>query len=43
MDALDNFCTDHPLVDWYKTMEQEGHSKYFSKRIGFWTWWLSIL
>jgi len=26
MDALDNFCTDHPFVDWYKTTQDEGHS-----------------
>jgi len=39
----DDFYTDYPFVDWYKTTQHEGHSQYFSKRIGFWTRWLSIL
>jgi len=26
MDALDNFYTDNPFVDWYKTTQDEGHS-----------------
>jgi len=30
-----DFYTDHPFVDWYKTMQGEGHSQDFSKRIGF--------
>jgi len=40
MDALDHFYTDQSFVDWHKTTQDEGH---FSKRIGFWTCWLSIL
>jgi len=39
MEALDDFYTDHPFVDWYMTTQNEGHSQHFSKRIGFWTWW----
>jgi len=41
--ALDDFYKDYPFADWYKTTQDEGHSQYFSKKIGFWTWWLSIL
>jgi len=26
MDALDNFYTDHPFVDGYKTTQDEGQS-----------------
>jgi len=37
MDAVDNFYTDQSFVDWYKTAKDI----HFSKRIGFWTWWLS--
>jgi len=40
MDALDEFYTDHPFVDWYKTTQGEGHSQNCSKRIRFWTWWV---
>jgi len=43
MEALGDFYTDHPFVDWYMTMQDEGPSQHFSKRIGFWTWWLSVL
>ena len=43
MDALDNFYTYHPFVDWYKTTQDKRHSQHFSKRIGFWTWCLSNL
>jgi len=43
MDALDDFYTDHPFVDWYKTMQDKGHSQHFSKNIVFWTWLLSTL
>jgi len=43
MDAVDNFYTDQSFVDWYKTTQNKGHSQHFSKRIVFWTWWLSIL
>jgi len=43
MEALDDFYTDHPFVDWYMTTQEEGHSQKFLERIGFWTWWLSIL
>jgi len=42
MDALDNFYTDQPFVDWYKTTQDEGYSEHFSKRISFWTSWLWI-
>jgi len=28
MDAHD-YCTDLPFVDWYKTVQDEGHSTYF--------------
>jgi len=40
MDELDNFYTDQSFVNWYKTTQDEGYSSHFSKRIGFWTWWL---
>jgi len=43
MHSLDDFYTDHPSVGWYKTTEHKRHSQYFSKRIDFWTWRLSIL
>ena len=35
VDARDDFFTDHPLVDWYKTTQEERHSRHFFKRIGF--------
>jgi len=34
------FITNYPFVDWYKRTQDKEHSQYFSKRIGFWTWWL---
>jgi len=42
-DALDDFYTDYPFPDWYKTTQHEGCSQYFSNSIGFWTWYFSIL
>ena len=41
--GVDDFCRDYLFVDWYKTTQDEGYSQYFSQRIGFWTWWLSLL
>jgi len=43
IDALDDFYTDYPFVDRYKTTQDKEHSQYFSKRIAFWTWWLSVV
>jgi len=40
--ALDDFYTEHPFVDWCKTIQNEGHFQHFSERIGFCTWCLSI-
>jgi len=37
MEALDDFYTGHPFVDWYMTTQDEEHSKHSSKRIYFWT------
>jgi len=37
MDALDDPYTDHPLVDSYKTTQNEGHSQHFFKMIVFLT------
>jgi len=35
--------TDRPFVDLFKRTQRKRDSQYFSKRNGFWTWWLSIL
>ena len=44
MNAVDDSYTNHPFVGWYKTTQDERHSfSTFFKKVGFWTWWLSIL
>jgi len=35
MEALDDFYTDHPFVDWYMTTQDEGYSQHFSKKKNF--------
>jgi len=35
---FDDFYTDHPFIDWYKTMQDKEYSQHFS-RIGVYQFW----
>jgi len=43
MEALDDFLHRSSIRGLMHENAGKGHSQHFSNRIGFWTWWLSIL